>query len=83
MPLQPDLQFLSVRIIRPDEESRWNELMKTHHYLGFRQLVGESINSKSCFKGSVHKREKAFLRLADDLWSSDCIGGNVCRPFAF
>ncbi|MDT3700431.1 MAG: ISAs1 family transposase [Thermincola sp.] len=43
MPVQTELHSLWVRIIRPDEESRWNELMKTYHYLGFRQLVGESI----------------------------------------
>lgn len=43
MPIQTELQFLLVRIIRPEEESRWNQLMNTHHYLGFRQLVGESI----------------------------------------
>lgn len=43
MPVQVELQSLSVRIMRLDEESRWNQLMSTHHYLGFRQLVGESI----------------------------------------
>lgn len=43
MPIQAELHSLLVRIIRPNEESRWNQLMNTHHYLGFRQLVGESI----------------------------------------
>lgn len=40
----PDgLKSVVVRPIRPEEESRWNELMATHHYLGFRTLVGESM----------------------------------------
>lgn len=43
MPVQTELQSLIVRPIQPQEELRWNELMATHHYLGFRQLVGESI----------------------------------------
>lgn len=41
--MQTELHSLLVRIIRPDEELLWNQLMATHHYLGFRQLVGESI----------------------------------------
>jgi hypothetical protein len=32
-----------VRLVRPDEVSRWDELMVAHHYLGFRILVGESL----------------------------------------
>lgn len=43
MPVQTELQILVVRPIHSQEESRWNELMNAHHYLGFRQLVGESI----------------------------------------
>ena len=43
MPRQPELQTLIVRPIKPHEETRWNQLMATHHYLGFRHLVGESI----------------------------------------
>ncbi|MDH7525979.1 MAG: DUF4338 domain-containing protein, partial [Peptococcaceae bacterium] len=43
MPVQKELQSLTVRPIQPQEEQQWNELMATHHYLGFRQLVGESI----------------------------------------
>jgi len=42
---------LSVRIIQPNEEPKWNELMATHHYLGFRQLVGESIKYIAEIKG--------------------------------
>jgi|LSQX01.3.fsa_nt_gb hypothetical protein len=38
-----NLTSLHVRTIRPDEEPIWDELMQTHHYLGFERLVGESI----------------------------------------
>jgi len=43
MPAQIELQPLIVRPIQPAEGHRWNQLMNEHHYLGFRQLVGESI----------------------------------------
>lgn len=43
MPIQADLQSLSVRVMRPEEERQWNQLMNAHHYLGFKKLVGESI----------------------------------------
>ena len=43
MPPQTELQSLVVRPIEPEEETRWKQLMDEHHYLGFRQLVGESI----------------------------------------
>jgi len=43
MPAQTELKSLIVRPIQPQEESQWDQLMATHHYLGFRQLVGESI----------------------------------------
>ena len=51
MPVQTELLSLSVRIIQPNEEPKWNELMATHHYLGFRQLVGESIKYIAEIKG--------------------------------
>lgn len=51
MSVQTELHSLLVRIIRHDEESLWNELMATHHYLGFRQLVGESIKYVAEIKG--------------------------------
>ncbi|MBS4007852.1 MAG: ISAs1 family transposase [Clostridium sp.] len=43
MPAQEELQSLVVRPIKPEEEPQWNRLMDEHHYLGFRQLVGESM----------------------------------------
>lgn len=38
-----NLDGIFVRPIRPEEDSRWNEIMAQHHYLGFRQLVGRSM----------------------------------------
>lgn len=37
------LDDLVVRPIRLDERQRWRQLMRQHHYLGFRSVVGESI----------------------------------------
>ncbi len=38
-----DLSRLIVRPIQGKERLPWDRLMKEHHYLGFKQLVGESI----------------------------------------
>ena len=43
MPGQREFQMLDVRPIGPKDEHRWKQLMDEYHYLGFRQLVGESI----------------------------------------
>ena len=37
------LREVQVRTVRPDEEQRWNELMRQHHYLGFRKLCGNRL----------------------------------------
>jgi Transposase DDE domain. len=37
------LDSIEVRPILPEEKTRWDELMKAHHYLGFRSLIGEGI----------------------------------------
>ncbi len=34
---------LVVRLLRCEERSRWRQLMRQHHYLGFERLVGESL----------------------------------------
>lgn len=34
---------VSVRLVRSEERVRWRQLMNTHHYLGFRSIVGESL----------------------------------------
>ena len=38
-----DLRQITVRTILHEEEGRWNALMRTHHYLGFRSLVGVAL----------------------------------------
>ena len=37
------LASLTVRPVRCEERARWRQLMDTHHYLGFRPIVGESL----------------------------------------
>ena len=37
------LREVQVRTVEPAEEQRWNELMQQHHYLGFRNLCGNSL----------------------------------------
>jgi len=48
-----DLNQLVVRPIMDRERDPWDRLMKEHHYLGFRHLVGESIR---------------YVALLDDSW---------------
>jgi len=36
-------QNLEVRLIKPAEEEKWDQLMKEHHYLGFERLSGEIL----------------------------------------
>ena len=38
-----EVAYLIIRPIKPQEELLWNQLLATHHYLGFRALVGEFI----------------------------------------
>ena len=37
------LDQISVRLIRPDEQSRWDQLVSEHHYLENANLVGERL----------------------------------------
>jgi hypothetical protein len=39
----PVLTEVGVRLLCPDERSRWDVLMRQHHYLGFTGMVGESL----------------------------------------
>lgn len=38
-----DLSAVAVRLIEPAERTRWEELMRAHHYLGLKALVGRSL----------------------------------------
>ncbi|MEW6426115.1 MAG: Druantia anti-phage system protein DruA [Bacillota bacterium] len=42
---------LIVRPIRGEERQMWDQLMAAHHYLGLKQLVGESIRYVALFNG--------------------------------
>lgn len=46
-----DLQSLSVRPIQGEERNNWDQLMATHHYLGIRHLVGESVRYVALLNG--------------------------------
>ena len=45
------LDSIEVRPISPEEKTRWDELMKAHHYLGFRNLIGEGIRYVAVYRG--------------------------------
>jgi hypothetical protein len=46
-----DLKSIVVRPIQADERETWDSLMSSHHYLGFRHLVGESIRYVALLNG--------------------------------
>jgi len=45
------LDFIEVRPILLEEKTRWDELMKAHHYLGFYGLIGEGIRYVAVYHG--------------------------------
>lgn len=47
-----DLGSLVVRPILAQEERAWDDLMAAHHYLGFRQLTGESLKYVALLDGA-------------------------------
>ena len=59
-------ESLEVRPIRPEERDVWRTLMATHHYLGFRGLVGESLSYVAC----VEEEWVALLGWAAAAWMS-------------
>ncbi|MHB1953475.1 MAG: Druantia anti-phage system protein DruA [Sulfobacillus sp.] len=59
---------LEVRPFRPEERDLWRRLMATHHCLGFRGLVGESLYYVAC----VENEWVASLGWAAATW--------MCRP---
>ena len=40
---QIPLREVRVRLVRPAEVPRWNDLMRRHHYLGFRKMCGRRL----------------------------------------
>ncbi len=51
LPAKNILDFIEVRPILPEEKTRWDELMKAHHYLGFSNLIGEGIRYVAVYRG--------------------------------
>ena len=49
---QAVLDQLVVRLIKPEERSRWNELVSTHHYLKNATLVGEHLCYAAEYQGT-------------------------------
>ena len=37
------MREVEVRVVRREEEARWNALLRTHHYLGFRNFCGRRL----------------------------------------
>lgn len=71
-----NLDSLIVRPIKKDEKDRWNHLIKKHHYLHSRRLVGESMR----YVATINQKWVALLgwtgpsfKLADrDDWIGWC-----------
>jgi hypothetical protein len=40
---RPELRELVVRLVRSDEQPRYQELMRAHHYLGYLPKIGETL----------------------------------------
>ncbi len=57
IPSNVNLDDLVVRPITLDERQRWRQLMRQHHYLGFRSIVGESI----CYVATIGDSWVALL----------------------
>jgi predicted transposase YbfD/YdcC len=62
------LPSVQIRLIRPDERERWDNLVRQHHYLGLRSLVGESLRYVAQYQGH-------WLALLG--WSAPAL---KCRP---
>ena len=52
------LREVRVRTVRPDEEPRWNDLMREHHYLGFRNFCGNRLRQVSLLAGTILQSTK-------------------------
>jgi hypothetical protein len=42
---------VEVRLVLAVERQQWDQLMKTHHYLGLRGLVGKTLRYVAVFEG--------------------------------
>jgi len=51
------VEQLQVRLVRPEEQARWNQLMTQHHYLKNARMVGEQL----CYVAEAHGQWLALL----------------------
>ena len=45
------VEQIQVRLVRPEEEARWDELIIQHHYLKSARMVGEQLRYVAEFQG--------------------------------
>lgn len=45
------IKHLEVRLINPEEQEQWDELMRRHHYMGFHSIVGEALKYAAILEG--------------------------------
>lgn len=45
------VEQIEVRLVRPEEEARWEELMSHHHYLKSGRMVGEQLRYVAEYQG--------------------------------
>ncbi len=69
-----DLSSLVVRPVLREEDARWNSLMSSHHYLGFRTLPGNSLKYVALLDGEwvalLGWGSAAFKSFHRDRWIS-------------
>ena len=45
------LADVQVRLALPHERRRWDELMRAHHFLGFKQFAGRGLRYVAVYRG--------------------------------
>ena len=67
-----EIHEICVELIGVDQESRWNTLMKEHHYLGFNGLIGEQLKYVAILNGEwvalLGWAASSFKSLDRDQW---------------
>ena len=68
------LRDVSVRLVRPDERTRWDRLMDQHHYLGFKCFAGRGqryvFEWRGQWVGLAGSQSGAFKCRPRDRWIS-------------
>ncbi|MDE0348991.1 MAG: DUF4338 domain-containing protein, partial [Gammaproteobacteria bacterium] len=63
---------VEVRPVRADERRRWDELMRAHHYLGFKQFAGRGLRHVATWRGHwlalLGWQSEAFKCAPRDRW---------------